>query len=76
MTVKADLEDLQELTALCSKLTELFNGLVDTVNALAEAVENLGEDVAMLQTDNPSKQIESLKDAVAKHTDIPRWQLD
>ena len=65
------------------KLANVTNALIDKVIDLTkyvksqdEKIENLAEDIAIMETHNPIRAIDELKDAVAKHTDIPRWQLD
>ena len=69
-------ESLRRMTELIEELADKTKAIGDALNILIERVDNLEEDVAIMQTNNPTRAIDDLKDAVAKHTDIPRWQLD
>ena len=69
-------ESLRRMTELIEELADKTKQLAEVVTVLTERIDNLEEDVAIMQTNNPSRAIDDLKDAVAKHTDIPRWQLD
>ena len=69
-------ESLRKMTELIEELADKTKAIGDALNILIERVDNLEEDVAIMQTNNPIRAIDDLKDAVAKHTDIPRWQLD
>ena len=69
-------ESLRRMTELIEELADKTKAIGDALNILIERVDNLEEDVAIMQTNNPIRAIDYLKDAVAKHTDIPRWQLD
>ena len=69
-------ESLRRMTELIEELADKTKAIGDALNILIGRVDNLEEDVAIMQTNNPTRAIDELKEGVAKHTDIARWQLD